>query len=535
VSSRIVGRIWHVLAILTVTTLGLVIITNAASAVPPAEHTVTFYDNVPGSLSSPVPQTDNISAPLQAFSTMEFSYSNFFFSDWNTQPNGSGTPYSDQATFPFTADVQMYAQWIQVTHSVILYANLSNTDNSNKVETGNSPMSLTSVLTLGIANPNHTFTGWNTQRNGSGTVYDDQANYSFVSDLLLYAQWALIDEILSFSSNTGSGTVAPLAAAYGSSVTLPNGSSLSKTHYTFAGWNTRPDGSGTMYVPGASITVSNGETFYAMWSRDTYKVLFDVPGFKDKVAPISVPAGDSIRLRSSSGLSKAGYSFSGWFTEPKRGHFAGKSDASYTPLASITLYARWTANSLIKVEFLDNGGVGHIRARSVHSGLAVVIPNGADLHRKGFTFRGWASSPRAPGPTVHVGSKLVLTHNTELYALWRRALPASTPQVLLGSIGIFRPNSSVLTPAMRHYVALLAIGINQHNRTMVLIYGYATSLDSAKGSALLSLQRALAVEKQLNIDLSGLNDVGVIVHATGEGRLTDSALASFRKVEVFAN
>jgi uncharacterized repeat protein (TIGR02543 family) len=340
---------------------------------------------------------------------------------------------------------------------------------------------------------------------------------------------------MSFAANSGLGTVSPITAAYGSSVTLPNGSSFSKSDYVFTGWNTMPDGSGTEYVSGASITVSTGETFYAMWSRNSYEVSFAVPGFKDKVAPISVLAGDAIHLRSSSGLSKRGYSFSGWFTAPTGGHLAGKSDASYTPSASITLYANWTANSLVRVKFLDNGGVGHIPARSLHSGFGVVIPSGAGLHRKGFTFRGWASSPRAPGPTVHVGSKLVLTHNTNLYALWRRALPASTPQVLLGSIGIFRPNSSVLTPAMRHYVALLALGINQHNRTMVLVYGYATSLDSAKESALLSLQRALAVEKQLNIDLAGLNDVGVVVHATGEGRLTDSALASFRKVEVFAN
>jgi len=296
-----------------------------------------------------------------------------------------------------------------------------------------------------------------------------------------------------------------------------------------------PDGSGTEYVPGASITISTGETFYAMWSRDTYEVSFVVPGLKDKVAPISVLAGGSIHLRSSSGLSKRGYTFSGWFTAPAGGHLTGKSDASYTPSASITLYARWVANAVVGVQFSDNGGVGHIPARNVHSGLAVIIPDGAGLHRKGFTFRGWASSPRAPGPTVHVGSKLVLTRHTVLFALWRRALPSSTPQILLGSIGIFRPNSSVLTPAMRHYVELLAIGINQHNRTMVLVYGYATSLDSAKGSALLSLQRALAVEKQLNIDLAGIDDVGVVLHATGEGRLTDSALASFRKVEVFAN
>ena len=534
-SSRIVRRLGPALAALAVATLGMVGISNAASALPPALHTVTFHDNVPGSKTASILQTDNISAPLQAFSTMNFSYSNYFFSDWNTEPNGSGTVYLDQVTFPFTGDVDLYAQWIQVTHSVILYTNLASTDNSNSVETGNSPKSLTSVSTLGIANPNHTFSGWNSQRDGKGINYGDQAIYSFVSDLLLYAQWGLNEETLSFASNSGLGIVPPITAAYGSSVTLPNGSSFSKTDYAFNGWNTVPDGSGTEYVPGASITVSTGETFYAMWSRDAYEISFAVPGLKDKVAPISVLAGDSIHLRSSSGLSKRGYTFSGWFTAPTGGHFAGKSDASYTPAASVTLYAHWAANTVVELQFSDNGGVGHIPARSVHSGLVVVIPNGAGLHRKGFTFRGWASSPRAPGPTIHVGSKLVLTHHTVLFALWRRALPSSTPQVLLGSVGIFRPDSSVLTPAMRHYVELLAIGINQHNRTMVLVYGYATSVDSAKGSAMLSLQRALSVEKQLNFDLVGLNDVGVLVHATGEGRLTDSALASFRKVEVFAN
>jgi outer membrane protein OmpA-like peptidoglycan-associated protein len=129
----------------------------------------------------------------------------------------------------------------------------------------------------------------------------------------------------------------------------------------------------------------------------------------------------------------------------------------------------------------------------------------------------------------------VLTHSKVLYALWRRALPANTPQVLLGSVGIFASDSSKLTPVMRRYIASLAIGINQHNRTRVLLYGYATSKDSANGSALLSLQRALAVETQLNLDLTSLNDVGVRVHAVGEGRLSNSVLASFRNVEVFAN
>jgi uncharacterized repeat protein (TIGR02543 family) len=35
----------------------------------------------------------------------------------------------------------------------------------------------------------YTFAGWNTEADGSGTAYDDQANYNFAADLTLYAQW----------------------------------------------------------------------------------------------------------------------------------------------------------------------------------------------------------------------------------------------------------------------------------------------------------------------------------------------------------
>jgi len=128
-----------------------------------------------------------------------------------------------------------------------------------------------------------------------------------------------------------------------------------------------------------------------------------------------------------------------------------------------------------------------------------------------------------------------LTHPKILYAMWRHVLPASTPQVLLGSVGMFAPNASTLTSAMRRYISSIAVGINQRDRTQIVLYGYATSTDSAHGSALLSLQRALAVQKELKLDLAGLNDVGVVVHASGEGRLSNSVLASFRDVEVFAN
>ncbi len=36
---------------------------------------------------------------------------NYTFDHWNTAANGSGTSYADGASFPFTADATLYAQW----------------------------------------------------------------------------------------------------------------------------------------------------------------------------------------------------------------------------------------------------------------------------------------------------------------------------------------------------------------------------------------------------------------------------------------
>jgi uncharacterized repeat protein (TIGR02543 family) len=648
--------------------------------------TVTFHDNVPGS-NLQVEQTDNVAASLQAFSTMGFSYSNYFFAGWNTEPGGGGTSFPDQGTYSFASDINLYAQWIQVTHSVLFYSNLTPSDNTNYVQTGNSPAPLSLESSFAIVNPNHTFEGWNTQRNGSGTSYADGSTYSFAADLSLYAQWngetesllfspngglgsvpslsaafgstvtlplansmtrsgyqlvgwntsadgsgteyslgaqitlplsetlyaqwsadsgtilfssnggtgtvSAVDfvagestslplgqsllkvgstlngwntsadgsgteyalgasvnfttsetlyaqwspdeETVSFSANGGENSIPPITAMYGSTISLPKGSTLSRTDYTLVGWNTEPDGKGVDYRLGATVTVTSGETFFATWSHVDFTITFRVPKSKLKIEIVHVASGKTVHLPLIPSSSKPGYSLVGWFTAAKGGHLVGKGGAGYSPLRSITLYAHWTRNHEVTLQFSDNGGTGHIAAQRVPVGTPVIIPVGTSLHRLGFTFRGWASHPLAGAPTERVGQRVILTRTETLYALWRRDLPATTPQVLLGSIGVFAPNSSVISPAMRHAIALIAININRNDRTSILLYGYATSQDNATGSALLSLQRAQVVEKQLRRDLTGLNDAGVIFTTKGEGRLSNSVLSSFRNVEIFAN
>jgi len=75
---------------------------------------------------------------------------------------------------------------------------------------------------------------------------------------------------VTFSANGGSGA-APEAiiAANGSSITLPSGSGLSRSGYTFGGWNTNSAGTGTNYAAGSYYTPASNVTLYARWTSNT--------------------------------------------------------------------------------------------------------------------------------------------------------------------------------------------------------------------------------------------------------------------------
>ena len=79
-------------------------------------YTVTFNANGgTGSLASEGPYSG--SHALSLFSTGSMAYTGHAFTGWNTAANGSGTAYADGASFPFTASVTLYAQWVSTAGS----------------------------------------------------------------------------------------------------------------------------------------------------------------------------------------------------------------------------------------------------------------------------------------------------------------------------------------------------------------------------------------------------------------------------------
>lgn len=71
---------------------------------------------------------------------------------------------------------------------------------------------------------------------------------------------------LSYDPNSGTGTAPSSTTGTGSVTTAPAGTGLTRPGFTFAGWNTNPNGTGTSYQPGDALDLSTDITLYAMWT-----------------------------------------------------------------------------------------------------------------------------------------------------------------------------------------------------------------------------------------------------------------------------
>ena len=155
--------------------------------------------------------------------------------------------------------------------------------------------------------------------------------------------------LVKFDSNDGGGTVQSIVVKARESITLPNGNGLSRTGYVFGGWNTNDKGTGAPYSAGSTYKPDGNVTLYAVWIEvsPAYTITFNANGGSGMIQPITVNAGEHITLPDGSGFSKAGYAFGGWNTNDKGTGDDIAAGVPYTPLASITLYAKWNFISVV--------------------------------------------------------------------------------------------------------------------------------------------------------------------------------------------
>ena len=77
---------------------------------------------------------------------------------------------------------------------------------------------------------------------------------------------------ITYDANGGSGSVPVDTTKYlpGSTITVLGGGALTRSGYTFAGWNTTAAGSGTTYAAGSTFSMGSANvTLYAKWTAST--------------------------------------------------------------------------------------------------------------------------------------------------------------------------------------------------------------------------------------------------------------------------
>ena len=284
------------------------------------------------------------------------------FTGWNTAANGSGTPYAENATFAMpNSAVTLYAQWSANPTYTVTYDGNGNTGGSAPTD-GTAYHNGDTVTVLGntgsLVRTGYTFAGWNTLANGTGTNYASAATFAMGgSGVTLYAKWTsdpTYSVTYNGNGNTG-GSVPTDVNSYlsGATVTvLGNTGTLVKTGYTFAGWNTLANGSGTNYASAETFAMGgSGVTLYAKWTSDpTYSVTYNGNGNTGGAVPTDVNSylnGATVTVLGNTGtLVKTGYTFAGWNTLANGTGTNYASAATFAMGSSgVTLYAKWTTNS----------------------------------------------------------------------------------------------------------------------------------------------------------------------------------------------
>ena len=234
-----------------------------------------------------------------------------------------------------------------------------------------------------------------------------------------------------------------------------------RTYYTFTGWNTAANGTGTT-VTDDFVPTSSNNTVYAQWTPNTYTITFDAQGGTTTLnsLPVIYGSNQNNKLDTSLNPTKVGYTFDGWFDAPTGGNQVYKmsngscmkgaywtnpwdvngTGATWQYPNNVTLYAHWKPNTYT-VNFNANGGEVATTSTSVIFDTTYgTLPTPT---RTGYTFMGWYTDS-VNGNKVESSTTVKITGTQTLYAHWEKIVYNVTlGENLHGNVNIPTANATM--------------------------------------------------------------------------------------------
>ena len=363
-------------------------------------NTVTLAYSANGGSGAPDDQSGDAFSDVTVSDTTP-TREGYSFTGWNTAADGTGTDYPADSTYtlPASGTDTLYAQWDPNTVTLAYDANGGS--GAPNDQSGDAFSDVT-VSDTTPTREGYSFTGWNTAADGTGVDYPADSTYTLPASGTdtLYAQWnqdVVGQATLAYSANGGSGAPGDQSGDASSDVTVSD-TTPTREGYSFTGWNTAADGTGTSYAGNDSYTLpaSGTDTLYAQWDPNTVTLAYDANGGSG--AP-NDQSGDSFSdvTVSDTTPTREGYSFTGWNTAADGSGVDYPADSTYTLPASgtDTLYAQWDPNT-VTLAYDANGGSGAPNDQSGDAFSDVTVSDTTPT-REGYSFTGWNTAADGTG------------------------------------------------------------------------------------------------------------------------------------------
>ena len=209
--------------------------------------------------------------------------------------------YNNPQSVCVNDDVLYRAYAYAVYTKATFYRNYYSTDSTSNSKYYYYNGSNQTLLNPGWTKTGYTLSGWATSKTAYSATYsltnavDGSWVLKYTPSVNLYAVWKANSYTLRFYYNDGSSGSSQASVTYSSSVTMPTTPAKTAGGSVLIGWNTKADGSGTTYLPGATVWGSSlaqtygvagtngaGMSLYAMWDgeptlevKDQYLTLED--------------------------------------------------------------------------------------------------------------------------------------------------------------------------------------------------------------------------------------------------------------------